>query len=276
MNRKNMTLVVGGTGKTGRKVAARLGQREVPFRIGSRSGHPAFDWEDRNTWAPALEGATAAYITYYPDLAMPGADEAVRSFSQLAVEKGVQRLVLLSGRGEEGAQRGEQAVRESGAEWTIVRASFFCQNFSEGPLADALKADQFAFPAKDVKEPFIDVEDIADVATAALTEDGHAGQVYEVTGPRLMTFADAIAEISRAAGRKISYAPVSSEAYQSQLVAVGFPLETAAQLVELFATVLDGRNAHLADGVQRALGRKPVDFADYARVAAASGVWRLQ
>jgi uncharacterized protein YbjT (DUF2867 family) len=215
----------------------------------------------------------SVYITYFPDVAFPGAADTVRAFAKQAVQTGVRRLVLLSGRGEEGARLGEQAVQESGAEWTIVRSSWFCQNFSEHFLADGVLSGELAFPAGDVAEPFIDAEDIADVAAAALAEDGHAGQVYEVTGPRLLTFADAVAEISKASGRSIRYTPVSPEEYASALRQYGVPDDFATPLVELFAAVLDGRNASLADGVQRALGRPPRDFADYARDAAASGAW---
>ena len=125
------TLVLGGTGKTGRRVVERLIARGVPTRVGSRSGEPPFDWEDRSTWAPVLEGVRSAYVSYYPDLSVPGAVEAVGSFAELAVESGVRRLVLLAGRGEPEAEHAEDAVRESGADLTIVRSTWFAQNFSE-------------------------------------------------------------------------------------------------------------------------------------------------
>jgi uncharacterized protein YbjT (DUF2867 family) len=124
-----------------------------------------------------------------------------------------------------------------------------------------------------VTEPFIDADDIADVAFAALTQDGHGGKRYEVTGPRLMTFAEAIGEIGAAASRQIDYVPVTSEQYLDILVSAGLPAETAGPIVELFAVVLDGRNSHLSDGVQRALGRAPRDFTEYAKTTAAAGIW---
>ena len=271
--RKRTTLVVGGTGKTGRRVAERLEARGLPVRVGSRSGEPPFDWEDETTWAPALEGVGAAYITYYPDLAIPGAIEAVRSFTELAVEAEVGRLVLLSGRGEEEAQRAERAVQEAGVEWTIVRCSWFSQNFSENYLLEPILSGEVALPAGNVPEPFVDAEDIAKVAVAALTEDGHAGQLYELTGPRLLTFEEAIGEISRAAGREIRYVPVSVQEYSSMLAEHDVPAEFGWLLSYLFSEVLDGRNAHLTDGVRRALGRETKDFSDYARETAATGVW---
>lgn len=267
------TLVLGGTGKTGRRVAQRLTARDLPVRIGSRTGEPPFDWNDRASWAPALEGMEAAYVVYYPDLAMPEAAGVIRSFAELAMDRGVRRLVLLSGRGEEGALASERALQDSGADWTVVRATWFSQNFSEDYLLEPVLSGQIALPAGDVEEPFVDADDVADVAVAALTEQGHTGEVYEVTGPRLLTFADAAAEISKATGRHIDYVPVSPEEYAAGAAEHGVPAEYATFLTELFAKVLDGRNAHLTDGVQRALGRQPRDFSDYARDAAATGVW---
>jgi uncharacterized protein YbjT (DUF2867 family) len=266
------TLVVGGTGKTGRRVVARLRARGVPTRVGSRSGERPFDWEDPATWAPALEGAGAAYVSYYPDLAIPGAPEAVRSFAELALDHDVRRLVLLSGRGEEEAQRAERAVQDTGADLTVVRCAWFMQNFSEDYLLEPIREGEVILPAGDEPEPFVDADDIADVAVAGLTDDRHIGQIYELTSPRLLTFAGAVAEISRAAGREIRYVPVSIEEYAAGAAEHGVPEEFVGFLTYLFEEVL-GRNAYLTDGVQRAVGRKPRDFAEYARDAAATGVW---
>ena len=274
---KEMTLVLGGTGKTGRRVAARLQARGLPVRIGSRSGEPPFDWEKPDTWATALDGVSAAYVSYYPDVAIPGAPEAVRTFTELAVQSGTRRLVLLSGRGEEEAQRAEQAVREvgdgAGVEWTIVRCAWFMQNFDEYFLLEPILAGEVALPSGDVPEPFVDADDIADVAVAALTEGGHAGEIYELTSPRLLTFEEAVGEIAKATGREIRFVPVSLEEFEAVLAGEQVPAEIASFLTYLFGEVLDGRNAYLTDGVRRALGREPKDFTDYARDAAATGVW---
>lgn len=272
-NDRSPVLVVGGTGKTGRRVAARLDARGIPTRIGSRSGRTIFDWEDAATWAPALRGARSAYVTYYPDLALPGAVEAVGSFSELAVETGVTRLVLLAGRGEPEAEHAEDAARESGADLTVLRSTWFSQNFSEDYMRDHVLSGVVALPAGEIPEPFIDADDIADVAVAALTDNRHSGAVYELTGPRLLTFADAVAEIGRAAEREIRYVPVSLEEHAAAAAAHGVPAEVIDLLTYLFSEVLDGRNAHTADGVQQALGRPPRDFSEYARGAAAAGRW---
>ncbi|MBE1491566.1 NAD(P)H-binding protein [Plantactinospora soyae] len=268
-----LTLVLGGTGKTGGRVAERLTARHRPVRIGSRSGEPPFDWADRASWAPALHGVTSAYLSFYPDLAVPGAADAIRSFTDLAVRHGVRRLVLLSGRGEEEAQLSEEVIMNSGVQWTIVRASWFNQNFSEGHLLDPVRGGELVLPVGDVGEPFVDTDDIADVAVAALTEDGHTGQLYEVTGPRLLTFAEAVGEIAAATGRDVRFRSVTIEEYAGMLAEYQLPADEVALLTYLFTEVLDGRNAHLGDGVERALARPARDFRDYARSTASTGVW---
>ena len=267
-------LVLGATGKTGRRVAERLQARGLPVRLGSRSATPAFDWEDRSTWEPALRGTSAAYVSFFPDLAVPGAAVAIAALSAQALACGTRRVVLLSGRGEAEAQHAERMLMQSGIpEWTVVRCTWFAQNFSENFMLEPLLAGTLALPADAVSEPFVDVEDIADVAVAALTEDGHAGRVYELTGPRLLTFAQAVAEIGRATGRDLRYVPIALEDFVAELVAQEVPEDLAVLLRFLFEEVLDGRNASLADGVQQALGREPRDFAEYARRTAATGVW---
>jgi uncharacterized protein YbjT (DUF2867 family) len=268
-------LVLGASGKTGRRVVQRLQARDVPVRLGSRSARPPFDWNTPDTWRAVIEGASAAYVSYFPDLAAPGAPEAVQALAGVALEVGVERLVLLSGRGEEEAQRSEEALMRSGAAWTVVRASWFNQNFSEAHFREPLLAGELALPAGDVGEPFVDADDIADVAVAALTEEGHVGEVYEVTGPRLLTFADAVAEIARATGQELAYTRIGLDEFEAGLAAEGVPDEEASLLRFLFTEVLDGRNAHTTDGVQRALGRPPRDFSAFARDAAAGGAWKM-
>lgn len=273
MNRNDSTLVVGGTGKTGRRVAERLQRLGLPFRIGSRSAQPAFDWEDRKTWSPSLDGVRQAYVTYSPDLCVPGAVETVRSFFVQAADAGVQKLVFLSGRGEVEAQHAEQALKACDLDWTILRCSFFSQNFSENFFFDPILAGEVALPVPPVAEPFVDVEDIADAAVAALTQPGHSRQLYELTGPRALTFADAIGEIARATGRDIRYLSITSQEYRDALVQAQVPGAIIELVLYLFDTVLDGRNTPVADGVQRALGHAPRDFSDYVKLTAAAGVW---
>ncbi|CAN7271804.1 NAD(P)H-binding protein [Mesorhizobium sp. LjRoot246] len=266
-------LILGGTGKTGRRLAERLTARGLPVRIGSRSGSPRFDWEVPATWGPAVQGVSAVYISYYPDIAVPGAAEVVDAFARFAVANGVARLVLLSGRGETEAQRAEEMLKASGAEWTILRCAWFSQNFSEGFLVEPLLAGEVALPVGPVGEPFLDADDIADVAEAALTQPGHIGQLYELTGPRLLSFADAVAEIGKAAGRDIRFVRISHDEFTAAVASHDLPPEFGWLLNELFTQVLDGRNESLTDGVQRVLGRAPKDFSTYATETAASRIW---
>jgi uncharacterized protein YbjT (DUF2867 family) len=270
---QDLTLVLGGTGKTGSRIAQRLHDRGLPVRIGSRSGAPAFDWDDRATWAPALQGVGALYIAYYPDLAVPGAAATVGELAARATAAGVRRLVLLSGRGEPDAQAAERAVQDVAPGATIVRCSWFSQNFSEGYMREPLLEGELALPVDRVAEPFLDAEDVADVAVAALTDDGHEGRLYELTGPRLLRFDEAVAEIARATGRPLRFVPLSAAEYAAGMGEQGLPEDVVELLGYLFAEVLDGRNAHLSDGVQQALGRPPRDFRDYARQAANAGAW---
>ena len=264
----NTTVILGGMGKTGRRVAQRLAAMGHPFRVASRSTPVPFDWNDDSTWEEALRGAGSLYITYFPDLAIPGAAEHVRRVSRRAVELGVQRIVLLSGRGEPQSHPAQQAVRESGADFTILECAFFCQNFDEGLVAPI--DDSIVFPGGDVAEPFIDCDDIADVAVAALTDPKHAGKTYELTGPRALTFPEAVDAIASAAGRPIRYVPVSFEDYR-ELLAPHMNGQTDF-FIELFRFLLDGHNAQPADGVQQALGRPAREFGAYT--AGAAGAWR--
>lgn len=273
--KKPLSLVLGGTGKTGRRVVDRLQASGHAVRVGSRSAVPAFDWDREAGWDAALKGVTSVYITYSPDLAMPGATDAIQAFVEKAKRAGVQRLVILSGRGEPEAQACEKIVQQSGLEWTVVRASWFYQNFSEAAFLDMVLAGTITLPAGDQLEPYVDADDIADVVVAALTQDHHNGEVYEVTGPRLMTLSDLAADLSAAIGRPVTYMDVPHDAFIAGIEQSDAPKEVVWMLDYLFSTVLDGRNAHLTDGVQRALGRPPKDFADFAKDVAATGAWSV-
>ncbi len=265
-------LVLGATGKTGSRIARRLEEKGQAVRRASRNSETPFDWDQPQTWPAILEGVSSAYISYFPDIAFPGAVEQVEAFTALAREKGLRRFVLLTGRGEFHAERAEAVVRNSGVPFTIVRAAWFAQNFSEGALLGPVMAGVLPMPAGDVREPIIDVDDIADVAVAALTEEGHDGELYEVTGLRLMTFAEMAAELSRAMGRTVQYLPISFEDFHAEIAHANGEM-IADVITDIARETLDGRNANLADGVQRALGRAPRDFADFANKAAMSGAW---
>lgn len=265
-------LVIGATGKTGSRVVRRLEAKGFLVRRGSRHSEIPFDWETPETWAAVLNGVSKAYVTYFPDLAFPGAIDKLEAFTKVAAETGLKHLVLLSGRGEHFAGMGEDVVRNSGLGFTIVRAAWFAQNFSEGYLRDPILDGVLPMPGGDVREPIVDIDDIADVVVAALTEEGHLGERYEVTGPRLMTFAEMAYELSAALGRPIRHIPISFEDFHAHVAAAGDTF-----VADVFTTIaretLDGRNAQTTDGVERALGRKPRDFAEFARTANAASAW---
>ncbi len=280
-------LVIGGTGKTGRRVVTRLQEHRHAVISLSR---PELDWADPATWASVdrvLTDARAAgrpvvssYLTVAPDLTFPGAAEAAAEVARRLASQGVRRVVLLSGRGEAEAERAERLVADAvasyGASWAVVRCAFFMQNFDESLFVEPLAAGHVRFPAGTVGEPFVDADDIADVVTGLMLGGVAADRVHELTGPRLVTFAEATAAIAAATGRSISYEQVSTEAFVDDLVEVGLPLEDAAGLGALFAEVLDGRNAQVTDGVEAALGRQPRDFASYAAAAAGAGAWQRE
>ncbi|MBO6947140.1 MAG: NAD(P)H-binding protein [Rhodospirillales bacterium] len=266
-------LVIGATGKTGARIVRKLIEKGENVRAGSRHAPIPFDWDDPETWAPALSGAGAVYVSYFPDLAFPGASDKIEALTALARSAGVERLVLLSGRGEPHAQLCEGIVVRSGIDYTLVRASWFAQNFSEGYLVEPALNGEITLPAGDVREPIIDVDDIADVAVAALTEDGHKGELYEVTGPELLSFADAAAELSRHMGREVAYRPISLDDFHADMTGIAGDF-VADVLTEICRITLDGRNEYVTDGVERALGRPATDFAAFCRKAAASGFWK--
>jgi uncharacterized protein YbjT (DUF2867 family) len=271
---QRMTVVVtGASGRTGSRVAQAARGAGLTVRAACRAH--GFDWEDPTTWARTLRDADAAYLMYPSDVGSPAAAEGIGALAREAVGLGVRRLVLLSARGEDQALPTEEALTSSGADWTIVRAAWFSQNFNEGPLVEGMLHGELVFPAGEVKEPFVDARDIADAVVAVLTAgDRHAGRTLEPTGPRLLSWREAVAEISGATGSTITYTPVPTRAYGEALTGLGVPPEEVELLVEVFQTLMDGRNAHVTHDVREVLGREPRDFADFARQAAAAGAWK--
>jgi uncharacterized protein YbjT (DUF2867 family) len=269
-------LVLGAHGKTGGRVLDRLRAAGHAVRAGSRSAQPRFDWEEPATWNAALQGVRAVYVAYQPDLCVPGAVETVTAFFDAAVQAGVEKAVLLSGRGEPEALDAEKALQAMPLDWTILRASWFFQNFSENYFSDEIAAGVITLPEGLAPEPFVDAEDIADIAAEALFGRRHSRRLYELTGPQAFTFAEAIAQIGQAAKREIACRIISRPAYAQALPEAGLPPDLAALVVYLFNTVLDGRNTPVAQGVMQALGRPPRNFAGYVVRTAGTGVWEAR
>ncbi|WP_410609720.1 NAD(P)H-binding protein [Amycolatopsis sp. lyj-109] len=270
-------LIVGGTGKTGRRITRRLRAAGQAVRTASRTGGDiAFDLADPATWAPALEGVTAAYVVE-PHLRASG--DRIPRFVAGAVAAGVRRLVLLSAGGVGQAddrhplKAAEQAVRACGLDWTILRPDWFSQNFSEGPWLPGVLAGSLSLPAGEGRTPFIDAEDIAEVAAAALTEDHHGGRTYQLTGPRAISFGEAADLIGKATGRTIRYTDVAPEAHTERQVADGIPPDIARLLTGILVAIRDGSAPEPTDGVERALGRAARAFEDYVTETAATGLW---
>ncbi|ALU73141.1 NmrA family transcriptional regulator [Rhodococcus erythropolis R138] len=266
-------VVIGGTGKTGARVAQRLTAVGIRTRIASRTSGTRFDWNDQSTWQPAMSGVEAAYVTYAPDLAVPESSTHIEELAELAYREGVRRMVLLSGRGEPAAQKAEQVLADTGLEWAVVRASWFAQNFSEGYLLDPIREGHLELPVGEVGEPFIDVDDLADVAVAALTRTDFLGRVLEVTGPELLTFAEAVEAISAVSGRAVSFERIGLQQFSGGMAEVGVPSDVVELLTYLFAEVLDGRNQSVTGVVEEVLERPARDFTTFAAEAARTGVW---
>ena len=269
----NTILVTGGTGKTGKRVAERLAKKKIPIRIGSRKANPSFDWNDTSNWSEVLKGIQKVYIAFQPDVAVPGSTDAIGTFVQLAKQAGVQKIVLLSGRGEKEAQLCEDIVIASGIDWTVVRANWFMQNFSEGFFYDSIMAGELVLPEIEAMDPFIDTDDIADVVVEALMDAKHSKQIYELTGPRLITFENAVKTIADGLKRPIRFRKVSMNEYVEMLRAYGLPEDYVWLIQYLFTEVMDGRNESVTTDVEKVLGRQPVSFEQFVTKTIKTGIW---
>ncbi|MFD4640616.1 NAD(P)H-binding protein [Lentzea sp. NPDC058436] len=247
-------LVLGATGKTGRRVTALLGSAARPA---SRSASTRFDWSEQDTWEPAVRGTTAVYVV------PPENPVLLNDFVDVAVKAGVTRLVLLSMRGAPDDDPFEAAVKGSGTEWTILRPTWFMQNFDEDIFAPSVQQGELAVPAGDGVHPFIDVVDIAEVAVAALTQPGHHGQTYDLSGPEALSFPEVLARISEVTGSPVRYVDIAPEEFTAVLREVGYSEEIADLVTMLILLIRKGEEAHVSDSVRRVLGREPRTFADY-------------
>lgn len=271
------TLVLGATGKTGRRVLARLRLLGTPVRAASRSSEVRFDWAQPTSWPAALRDVAAVYVV------PPSVPGPVHAFVAQAEAAGVQRLVLLSGHGADvwgdttfglDMRSAEEAVCGSALDWIVLRSANFNQNFDEENFHAPLVSGELALPAGDVPEPFIDIDDVADAATTVLTEDRHAGRIYELTGPRAITFSEAVELIGRASGRRLTYRRISFEEYAKTLVAQGLSEDDGHNLAEMFVMRERGVIAATTDDLATLLGRAPRTFEDYVVRTAADGTWQ--
>jgi uncharacterized protein YbjT (DUF2867 family) len=273
-------LILSGKGKTGRRVAAQLDARGVPYRLASRSSEQRFDWYDESTWADAVRGTETAYLA--PPVGPTGLAQAGRFIQQA---NGLRRLVLLSGRGVGGSGRDfavydgslelESVVRASGLDWTIVQPAWFAQGFSEDFLRYDVLAGEIRLSAGTGGEAWIDTNDVGDVMTTALLDDSYIGQVLTISGPRVLTMTEIADELSAATGRPIKYVDLDPSAHVAELLAHGVPQEDAEAVRDLFTVIRNHRSEYVSDGVERVLGRPARDFGAWARETAKTGVWGI-
>lgn len=274
-------LVLGPNGMIGRRLAPMLESLGVAVRKASRgaTGASHFDWHDKATYRPALEGNTSVYLV----VADPGAapDATVLPFLDEARRAGVRKIVAVSSLGvtfsgepdNSPRRRLEQLIAESGMDWTILRPGGFNQNFSESFLLPGiLQAGMVATATGNGPVAFVDAEDIAAVAAIALTESGHDGQYYSLTGPEALSFAQATAVIAEAAGRPIAYQALSEAQFAGMLAGANVPPDAMAIVVRDQLAIGNGEEAVISSTVPELTGRKAQSFGDFAKAAAA--VWR--
>lgn len=267
-------LVIGGTGKTGRRVAENLKQLGHNVRVVGRNTNPVFDWEDPNTYDDALKDMDRAYIVYYPDLAVPGARDAITTLTKKALEAELEKVVLLSGKGETEAEACEEIVANSGLNYTLVRASWFNQNFSEGAFLEFILDGTVALPMAEAEIPFVDVNDIADVVSKVLIDDSYNGQTITVTGPKKRTFKEVVAIMSEASSMPIQFIPISIEEFKDGMRKAGLPDSYVWLFGYLFQEVLGNPdNQDISNDVIKVLGRPAKDFETFASETAATGIW---
>jgi uncharacterized protein YbjT (DUF2867 family) len=264
-------LVLGATGTTGRRLTQRLRSAGATVRAASRHGEVRFDWSDPDTWDGAVSGATRMYLMAPHELPVDP------RLVERAVERDVRHIVLLSSRGIEvmGDERllaAERTVRESGADWTILRPDWFDQNFDEGFFQPAVMAGGLAVPLGEARQAFVDADDIAAVAAAVLTGDGHAGQSYELTGPDPLSFAEAVEIVSEASGRPIRFGGTDDD-YLAQQAGLGLPEEQTRKEIAAFSALRELGDQSPTDAVHRIAGHPPKSFRTYATEAAARGAW---
>jgi len=271
---KENILVIGGTGKTGRRVVNNLTQQGHNVRIGTRSQSPAFDWENPSTFSQTLKGMDRAYIVYYPDLAVPGSKEAITALTEAALKEGLEKVVLLSGKGETEAEACEEIVANSGLNYTLVRASWFNQNFSEGAFLEFVLNGTVALPMPEAEIPFVDADDIADVVSKVLVDDSYNGQTITVTGPEKLRFRELVEKMAQGIGRDIRYIPITIEEFKEGMKTAGLPDFYVWLFGYLFQEVLGNpENQEISHDVEKVLGRIATSFDEYVAKTVDTGIW---
>ena len=272
-------LVIGATGSVGSELVtllSRMGERvraATRDPAAARSPHSAvefveFDFERPQTFAATLDGVDRVFL-----IARPGDDHADLVAYPLIDEmkrRGVRHVVNLSAMGAESRddfalKKVERYLEDSGVGFTHLRPNFFMQVFSAGPLLlDIRSTGAIHIPAADAKLSYVDVRDIAAVAAATLTEQGHTGKAYTLTGAEALDHQEIARAISSASGRTVQYVAISEEAARRSLEAAGFSPERTERLLGFYRLVRHGLCAPVSSDVQSVLGRAPISFAQFA------------
>jgi uncharacterized protein YbjT (DUF2867 family) len=273
---KETVFVVGAMGNVGSRVAAHLTDVGRAVRAATRwpeaydgPAEPVrFDFTDPGTHAPAVEGAGSAFVMTPADVE---AYPQLIPFMQTAADAGVRRIVLMTAMGVDQApddvplRAAELHLEQGDQEHTLLRPNWFMQNFLTY-WRGMIEADGvMRLPAAEAETRFIDTDDIAAVAAAALTRDGHDGQGYTLTGPEAFTYHEAAEVLSDASGRDIRYEPVSDEEARNILTEAGLDAEYAGMLVGLFQNVKAGHAAPVTPAVEQVTGRPPRSLEAFAR-----------
>lgn len=266
-------LVTGAKGTTGRRIAERLKLEGVEFRAASRSSETRFDWANPETWKPALQGMRSVYVV--PEGS--AGPEVVASFAKLAADEGVAILVLLSTReaeyeGYENHLAIEDAVIDAGTGWTILRPSWFCQNFYT-QFDREVRSGLLELPAGEGKDPFVDADDVAEVAFQALTMHGLEDKVYELSGPDPLSYREATERISALTGLTVRYEPVSEQTYYQRLREKGIPDDQARVMIVAHRPIAAGDNDFTSEGYRRLTGHPSKDFDTFVSETVAKGIW---
>ena len=270
-------LVTGGTGNTGRRISARLGElgfvARVASRSGSGSGQVRFDWADASTHAEALRGVSRVYLVAPALVADPSA--MMGAFIERALAGGVRRLVLLSSSAISEDAPGLGAVarrlRETAPEWAVLRPSWFMQNFIDPrqPHAVSLQRDGVVVTSTGTgRVGFVDADDIAEVGVRALVDGRSHDAAHVITGPEALGYDEVAAIVGGVTGRTMRHVAVSDEQARARLVQAGLPEGYAALLVGLDAAIRDGAEDRVTDTVLRVTGRAPRGFAAFVRAHA--------
>jgi uncharacterized protein YbjT (DUF2867 family) len=267
------TLVIGGTGTTGSRVATLLRDRSAAVRIATRNPvdgnteHVRFDWADPTTHYAAVTGADRIYLVAPLGVADPA--PVVEPFLEGALAAGVRRVVLLSSsaipEGTTGVGALHRMVRTMAPEWAVLRPSWFMQNFTgDHPVADGIRTNgEIVTATGDGRVAFVDADDIAAVASRALLDAVPHNTEHVITGPAALSYAEAAALITEATGLTIRHTSVSTGELQARIAATGMPEAFAAVLAGLDEGIRHGSEDRVSPAVQQVTGVPARSFSEF-------------